>query len=184
MNKILSIAVGVAILLGGLALGQIVGVKSQVSLLASKAGENFGAVVHNVQEQFSAGAKFGRTDQLTISNAGALSTTGALSAATYSTAGNTTSSSSPAALGSSSAGHIVIAAGGTTGNASTTAVTANSQIFYTVEHVTPIAGTTCNTTIPTSTPVTSVLTTGNGFQVKVVNAPITNPLCVAFRILN
>jgi len=184
MNKFLLVAVGVAVLLGGLALGQISGVKSQVSLLASKAGENFGAVVHNVQEQFSAGAKFGRTDQLTISNTGAITSSVGVSAATYSTAGNTTSSSSPAALGSSSAGHIVIAAGGTTGNASTTAVTANSQIFYTVEQVTPIAGTTCNTTIPTSTLVTSVLVAGNGFQVKVGTSPVTNPLCVAFRILN
>jgi len=183
MNKFLLIAVGVAILLGGLALGQISGIKSQVSLLASKAGENFGAVVHNVQEQFSAGAKFGRTDQLTISNAGALSTTGALTAAVYNTATIGSSSSSPAALGSAAAGHFVVAASATTANASTTVVTVNSSVYLTQELVTPIAGTTCNTALASGTAV-SLITPANGFQIKVQPAPTTNPYCFSYRVSN
>lgn len=150
-----------------------------------------GAQVQNDTFNFTGGVNVGSTNQFAVSSAGAVSssaaftTSGALSAATYLTAtNNTTSSSSPIAAGSAAAGHMIIAAAATTGNASTTAVTANSEIFYTVEQVTPIAGTTCNTTIPTSTPVTAVQTVGSGFQVKVTTAPVTNPLCLSWHVIN
>lgn len=135
---------------------------------------------------FSGANTFSATTTLATSTVTRLTVSGQTSSATYITATNgTTSSSSPVALGSASAGHIVVPTGGTTGNASTTAVTANSEIFLTQETTTPIAGTTCNTNVvASSTVAVSSVVAGNGFIVTVNAAPITNPFCYAYKIVN
>lgn len=98
------------------------------------------------------------------------------------------SSSTPAALKSSSSGHFVVAAASTTGSASTTAITASTdRVFLQQESTTPIAGTTCNTTIATGTSISLVVvsatSTTNGFIATVPAAPATNPECFSYFII-
>lgn len=146
--------------------------------------------------QFIEGFTAGRTNQFSVSNAGALTTTDDLTADDI-TAGDTltaqlfateavgSSSSSPAALSSAIAGHFVLATGGTTASASTTAITANSTVLVQRELETPIAGTTCNATLSASSTVTAIdKVTSNGFILNVEAAPLTNPFCFSFLVFN
>lgn len=150
-----------------------------------------GAQVQNDTFNFTGGFNAGSTNQFSVSSTGALTTSGGItntgneSAATYSTATIGASSSSPAALGSAAAGHFVVAAGATTANASTTAITANSSVSVNLEKETPIAGTTCNSTVnSSSSPVQVNKIAGNGFIITIPSAPVTNPFCYNYRITN
>lgn len=142
-----------------------------------------GAQVQNDTFNFTGGLNAGSTNQYAIDGSGNVTTSGSISAATFKSATVGSSSSSPAALGSAASGHFVLAAAATTANASTTAVTANSDIQVQQELVTPIAGTTCNTAIASGT-VVSLITASNGFQIKTQIAPTTNPFCYSYSINN
>lgn len=140
-------------------------------------------------DHFVNGFYAGSTDQFSVSSTGVLSssggitTTGALTGTTFASGSVGASSSTPAALGSAASGHFIIATGGNTGQASTTAVTANSTIILQREGSTPIAGTTCNTTA-TTTPIVTSKVAGNGFIATSAANPVTNPICLAYWIIN
>jgi len=152
-------------------------------------GEQFGGTVHSTQERFPQGIRAGTSDQFTLSSVGGITTsggfttTGALTGTTFASGSVGSSSSSPAALGSAASGHFIIATSGSTGNASSTAVTANSTIIIQREGTTPIAGTTCNTAA-TTTPIVTSKIAGNGFIVTSAASPVTNPICLAYWIIN
>jgi hypothetical protein len=121
----------------------------------------------------------------TTSVTGTLGVTATTTTGTLATASPCYSKTDPAVCVAAASGSFVVAAGATTANASTTAVTANSQIILTVDSSLGSKLTvTCNTTIPTSTPVVTIRTPGNGFQVSTALGPITNPLCISYLIIN
>ena len=172
-----------------LGLGLIV--RSQQS---TKLGDS---LTSTIATHFLNGINVGTNDQFKVDGSGNITNigtqtvtgndiaTGYQSAAQYLTATVGTSSSSPAALGSAAAGHFVVAAGATTVGASTTAVTLSSDISVNLEATTPIAGTTCNSTInSSSTPIVTSKTAGNGFLLTIASAPVTNPFCYSYSITN
>ncbi len=112
-----------------------------------------------------------------------VTTTGAVTAALLASATNCADSAGDAACVAAPAGGVVVDAGDTATVVSTTAVTANSQIF-----IVPDMGlgtrlsVTCNATTPTDLRVTA-RTAGTSFTIT-VSAPVTNPLCVNYLIVN
>lgn len=108
---------------------------------------------------------------------------GSWQASTFSSSSNCNSSASPSVCGSSSAGSVALAAGGTTLTVNTSAVTANSQIIIlNDDSLGTRLGVTCNTTINNAW--VSSRTAGTSFQITVAAAPVTNPECFSFTILN
>jgi hypothetical protein len=111
-----------------------------------------------------------------------------LTGSTYFTASNCSSSSSPAACGSAAAGNVVIAAGATTVTVNTTAVTSNSQIFVQVDDtLNTKLGVACNSTLSTLTGGLSVTARRAGTSFQISNngtAPMRNPLCISYHIVN
>lgn len=109
--------------------------------------------------------------------------TGASSAATYLTATNCSDSAGAAACGAAAAGSVVIDAGATTVVVSSTAVTANSQIIPVFDSsLGTRLSVTCNTTI--ALPAITARTAGTSFTITVAVAPITNPGCFSYQIIN
>lgn len=108
--------------------------------------------------------------------------TGGSSSPAYSTATNCNSSASPAVCGSAAAGSFVLAAAATTVTVNTTAVTANSQIIVVNDDsLGTRLSVTCNTALDQvfvsgRVPATSFTITGT--------APVTNPNCYSYIILN
>jgi hypothetical protein len=93
------------------------------------------------------------------------------------------SAASPAACGSAAAGSVTIAAAATTVQVNTTAVTANSTILLMYDgSLGTRLGVTCNATEPALYGVTA-RTAGTSFTVT-ATAPITNPACFGYAILN
>lgn len=102
--------------------------------------------------------------------------------ATLSTATNCSSAAAPAVCGSAAAGSVVVAAAATTVVVNTTAVTANSQILLTQDSsLGTKLSVTCNTTANLA--FASARTAGTSFTVT-STAPITNPLCLSYSIIN
>lgn len=159
-------------------------------------GSKLGAVSNNYQatippQWFVNGVAVGSSQQFVIGSNGNQTVTGnetltgSQTASQYLTTTVGLSSSSPAALGSAASGHFIMAAGTTSAQASTTAVTANSDIQLSLEQTTPIAGTTCNTTVnASSTYAIATKVAGNGFTVTTAGAPTTNPFCYSYSITN
>jgi hypothetical protein len=101
----------------------------------------------------------------------------------FSTFTNCNSSASPAVCGSAPAGSVVIAAGATTVQVNTTAVTANSQIFVmNDDSLGTRLSVTCNTTI--NNVFVSARTGGSNFTISVSAAPVTNPECLSYWVVN
>jgi hypothetical protein len=100
-----------------------------------------------------------------------------------STATNCSSSAAPAVCAAAPAGSVVVAAAATTVVVNTTAVTANSQIFvmYDSSLGTKLS-VTCNTTVPALYGVTA-RTAATSFTLT-ASAPITNPACFSYFIVN
>ncbi len=106
-----------------------------------------------------------------------------LNGATYTTTTNCADSAGAAACGSAAAGSVVIDAGATTVVVSTTAVTANSQIF--VQYDSSLGtrlSVTCNTT--PALPAVTARTAVTSFTITVPAAPVTNPACYSYYIVN
>lgn len=126
----------------------------------------------------------GTTDSGAILNVtGSISGSTSISGATHLTATNCTSSAAPAVCASAAAGSVVVAAAGTTVTVNTTAVTANSQIFvmYDSSLGTKLS-VTCNVTEPALYGVTA-RSAGTSFTLT-SSAPITNPACFSYFIVN
>ena len=101
----------------------------------------------------------------------------------YDTTTNCSSSASPAVCAVAPAGSVAIAAGATTVVVDTTAVTANSQILLTFDSsLGTKLGVTCNTTY--TAPWVSARTAGTSFTITSSAAPVTNPACYSFVLLN
>jgi hypothetical protein len=113
---------------------------------------------------------------------GQISATGLVQGTTLGTVTNCSSSASPAVCASAPSGSAVVAAAATTVVVNTTAVTANSQIQLTVDSsLGTKLSVTCNTT-PSLLSV-SARTAATSFTVT-SSAPITNPLCFSYTIVN
>ena len=115
----------------------------------------------------------GTNDQLTVTTTGALTL-----------GGNCTSSAAPAVCANALAGSVVIAAAATTVTVNTTAVTANSQILIMEDSsLGTKLGVTCNTTIARTYAVTA-RTAATSFVITTSAAPVTNPACLSYLVLN
>jgi hypothetical protein len=113
---------------------------------------------------------------------------GNTSAASYSTASNCSSSASPAVCGSAPAGAVAIPTGITTVSlvVNTTKVTANSEITLTPDDSLTIPGVTCNSTLATLVGGLAITarTPGISFTISYNGTIATNPLCIAYSIIN
>jgi hypothetical protein len=101
----------------------------------------------------------------------------------HNTLANCSDSAGDAACGAARAGAVVVDAGDTDTIVSTTAVTANSEVFVQyVQYTGTRLSVTCNTTaaLPTVTSVTA----GTSFTFIIPAAPVTNPACYVFWIVN
>lgn len=97
---------------------------------------------------------------------------------------NCSSSAAPAVCAAAPAGSVVIAAAGTTVTVNTTAVTASSQVLvYEDSSLGTKLGVTCNTTIVRLYVVTA-RTASTSFTITTSAAPITNPACLSYMIVN
>lgn len=103
----------------------------------------------------------------------------------YQTASNCSNAAAPAVCGSAAAGRVVIAAAATTVTVNTTAVTANSEIRVQFDESITGLG-TCNTAAGSeaATYFVSAKVAGTSFTIKTSAAPVTNPACVNFHIVN
>ncbi len=112
-----------------------------------------------------------------------LSGSGPFNGTLYQTSTNCSSSAAPAVCAAAPAGSVVVAAAATTVTVNTTAVTANSQILLTVDSsLGTKLSVTCNTTY--QTPMVTARTAGTSFVITVGGAPVTNPLCLSYSIVN
>lgn len=132
----------------------------------------------------------GGTNLMRLFGDGALAMTGALTSdaavtgTRHDTTTNCSSSAAPAVCSSASAGSVVIAAAGTTVTVNTTAVTANSQIFIQEDSsLGTKLSVTCNTTTTRDYYVTA-RTAATSFQITASAAPVTNPACLSYFIVN
>jgi hypothetical protein len=107
-----------------------------------------------------------------------------LSSDAYYSATNCADAAGAAACGSAAAGAFVMDAAATTVTVSTTAVTANSRIFIQEEPAQAAElGITCNTTIARTYAVTT-RTASTSFVVTASAAPVANPACLVYHIIN
>jgi|GEM_PF-4105707 len=100
---------------------------------------------------------------------------------------NCGSSSSPASCSGAASGSVALATGGTTLVVDTTAVTAVSQIQVQFDETLGTRlGVTCNNSAASEAASYSVSTRapGTSFTIKTSSAPITNPVCLSYSILN
>lgn len=112
-----------------------------------------------------------------------ITSTGGFQAPVYLTITNCADSAGAAACGSAASGSFVVDAAGTATVVSTSAVTANSQVFLTEDSsLSTRLGVTCNATPATALTVTA-RTASTSFTVT-TNAPTTNPRCVSYFIMN
>lgn len=121
-----------------------------------------------------------------------LATPGSITAATgvsgtkFLSATNCADSAGAAACGSASAGAFVVDAAGTSTVVSTTAVTANSQVFLQIDvGLGTRLSVTCNTQAASVfNPRVTARTAGASFTVTIDAGPTTNPLCIDFLVVN
>ncbi len=126
-------------------------------------------------------------------NSSICSTTGCsgvtISASSYATTTNCSSAASPAVCGSAAAGSILIPVGtvSSTLTVNTTAVTANSQIFfYPDDTLGTRLSTTCNSTLATLVGGSAITarTAGTSFTITFNGTVATNGVCGSYQILN
>lgn len=90
---------------------------------------------------------------------------------------------SPAVCGVLSSGSVAIPAAATTLQVNTTRVTSNSNIILVADSsLGTLLGVTCNTSIPTLS--VSARTAATNFTITTTAAPVTNPLCLHYFIVN
>lgn len=107
-----------------------------------------------------------------------------LSTALFGSATNCSSSAAPAVCAAAPAGSVSIAVAATTVTVNTTAVTANSQIFIMEDSsLGTKLGVTCNTSI-TRTYAVTARTAATSFVITTSVAPVTNPACLSYLIVN
>tara|TARA_R110000868_G_scaffold58624_2_gene180826 strand:- start:87 stop:1514 length:1428 start_codon:yes stop_codon:yes gene_type:complete len=108
---------------------------------------------------------------------------GKVSSTLFGSETNCSSSAGPAVCAAAAAGSVVVAAAATTVVVNSTAVTANSQIFVVYDSsLGTKLGVTCNATIPALYGVTA-RTAATSFTLT-ATAPVTNPACFSYFIIN
>ena len=122
-------------------------------------------------------------------NAANITGTTQVSGKAYLTATNCSSAASPAVCGSAAAGSVLIPTGTTseTLTVNTTAVTANSQIFfYPDDTLGTKLGTTCNNTLATLAggSFISVRVAATSFTITFNGSILTNGVCGGYYIIN
>ena len=123
----------------------------------------------------------GGTSQFNVDKAGNATGLGNVSAAAYRTATNCANAGGTCT--SAAAGAVTVAAAATTVTVTTTAVTANSEILLQYDSsLGARLSVTCNTTA--SPLAVTARTAGTSFVVTVPAAPVTNPLCLNYSIVN
>jgi len=121
--------------------------------------------------------------QTTPAGSNLLDVAGEARASKFNSATICTDAAGAAACGSASAGFVVVDAGATTVVVSTTAVTANSQIFLNMDiSAAAQLGITCNTNFADS--YVSARTAGVSFTITTASAPVTNPRCLSYFVVN
>ena len=124
-------------------------------------------------------------DLVTVSGTTATHTFGPIPNTTTS---NCSSAATPAVCAAAPAGAVAIPTGATSVTlvVNTTAVTANSEIFLHSDDSLTIAATTCNSTLATLVGglVITARTAGTSFTITYNGTIATNPLCVAYRLVN
>jgi hypothetical protein len=112
-----------------------------------------------------------------------LSVNGRASANLFGSETNCSSSAGPAVCAAAAAGSVIIPAAGTDVTVNTTAVTANSQIFVIFDQsLGTKLGVTCNST--TANPHIGARVAGTSFTIHANVAPVTNPACFSYFIIN
>lgn len=143
-----------------------------------------GSTANGVPGEFKVNAANGDsigTDVFTVSRAGLAKST------LYGTMTNCADSAGAAACGAAPAGSFVIDAGSTATIVSTTAVTANSQIFLQEDSsLSTRLSVTCNTQSSLTLGALRVTarTAATSFTATLEVAPTTNPMCVNYYIIN
>lgn len=127
---------------------------------------------------------------LAVSQTGAITTLSTISAvgvaqaSKYQSSTNCSSSAAPAVCAAASIGTVVIAAAATSVTVNTTAVTANSEIVvFEDSSLGTKLGVTCNTTIARTYAVTA-RTAATSFVITTSAAPVTNPACLSYWVMN
>jgi len=117
-----------------------------------------------------------------VGNGTASDVTGTIKPGKYATGTNCNSSASPAVCGSAAAGMFTLAATTTSVTVNTTAVTANSEIIvFNDDSLGARLGVTCNTGIDSV--LVSARVAATSFTVT-GSAPVTNPNCYSYLIMN
>jgi hypothetical protein len=125
----------------------------------------------------------GRVGIGTTTPGSTLSVNGRASANLFGSETNCSSSAGPAVCAAAAAGSVIIPAAGTDVTVNTTAVTANSQIFAIFDQsLGTKLGVTCNST--TANPHIGARVAGTSFTIHANVAPVTNPACFSYFIIN
>ena len=154
-------------------------------------GNQAGKLVFGTRQNGTGGNDMTRMTILSSGNVGIgtttpgslLSVNGRASANLFGSETNCSSSAGPAVCAAAAAGSVAVAAAASTVVVNSTAVTANSQIFVVYDSsLGTKLGVTCNTTIPALYGVTA-RTAATSFTLT-ATAPVTNPACFSYFIIN
>jgi hypothetical protein len=115
-----------------------------------------------------------------------VTTTGGVQGSTYATATNCANGAAPAVCGSAASGAVAVPTGtNPTLTVNTSAVSAASRIFLTIDESLTISGVTCNTTLATLLqPVVTARVVNTSFTIQVPATLAVNPACVSYHIMN
>jgi hypothetical protein len=155
------------------------------------AGDSAGKLVFGTRQTGTGAVDMTRMTILASGNVGigtttpgsSLSVNGRSSANLFGSETNCSSSAGPAVCAAAAAGSVIIPAAGTDVTVNTTAVTANSQIFAIFDQsLGTKLGVTCNST--TANPHIGARVAGTSFTIHANVAPVTNPACFSYFIIN
>ncbi len=134
-------------------------------------------------KQFTFGTS-GGGDKLAISaESGDVSTSGAVSGASFKTVSACASSAAPASCGNAAAGSVALSPSATSLLVNTTAVTANSQILLQFDSsLSSRLGVSCDANFGNLW--VSARTAGEGFTVARSGVPASNPACFSYEVVN
>lgn len=155
---------------------------SGTSWLSGSAASNFITINTNLTERVRV-ISTGNVGIGTATPGSTLSVNGRASANLFGSETNCSSSAGPAVCAAAAAGSVIIPAAGTDVTVNTTAVTANSQIFVIFDQsLGTKLGVTCNST--TANPHIGARVAGTSFTIHANVAPVTNPACFSYFIIN
>lgn len=143
-----------------------------------------GTAATNIGFSGSGGTRFGNGDNTTT--VATISSTGLATFPLYASSTNCANGGTPAVCAAAATGAVAVPTGSNpTLTVDTSAVTATSRIFLTIDESLTIPTITCNTTISTLIePVVTARTPGTSFTIEIGATIGTNPACVSYMIVN